>query len=315
MYDVFISYSRKDTKVIDRICEELKKQGITFFIDRKGISGGMEFPEIIVDAIENSRIFLFVGSKNSYTSRYAVNEVTYMYNTKGKNTILPYMIDDTPLPKSMQFIFGSVNYRNIHDHPIKTVLISDIKSMLSLINGDSPVQDYDNYKNQGKTQPAHPLFSYLNSKHWIINACVLLQIAILFYAYGVFFFLFQKGFIANPPHHIVWWTNVVLTTSVLLSICGTALLLWNKKTAFYSICALDVIQAICISLIANSVYHKLYDYKSVVYSTLSDIGESIATHPVAYIFIVFGLILLHCSTMWAVLQIKKNGVSAWSQLK
>lgn len=36
-YDVFISYSRKDTVVADRICAALDQQDITYFIDRKGI--------------------------------------------------------------------------------------------------------------------------------------------------------------------------------------------------------------------------------------------------------------------------------------
>ena len=31
MYDVFISYSRKDTKIVDRICKELDKN-IAFYI-------------------------------------------------------------------------------------------------------------------------------------------------------------------------------------------------------------------------------------------------------------------------------------------
>lgn len=87
MYDVFISYSRKDSKIADRICSELKKNNITYFIDRKGIAGGLEFPEIIVDAIENSKVFLFIGSKNSYASRYVINEVTYMYNVKGEEVL------------------------------------------------------------------------------------------------------------------------------------------------------------------------------------------------------------------------------------
>ena len=58
-YDVFISYSRKDTKTADRICDALSKSGVTCFIDRKDIDGGKEFTEVIMDAIDNSALFLF----------------------------------------------------------------------------------------------------------------------------------------------------------------------------------------------------------------------------------------------------------------
>ncbi|MCH5174570.1 MAG: toll/interleukin-1 receptor domain-containing protein [Prevotellaceae bacterium] len=34
-YDVFISYSRKDTEVAEKICFALDKYGISYFIDRK----------------------------------------------------------------------------------------------------------------------------------------------------------------------------------------------------------------------------------------------------------------------------------------
>ena len=45
--DVFISYSRKDYKVADRLCREMDKVGISYFIDRKGITGGDHFIKTI----------------------------------------------------------------------------------------------------------------------------------------------------------------------------------------------------------------------------------------------------------------------------
>lgn len=56
-YDVFISYSRKDIEIADRICQALRNHGITFFIDRQGIGGGMEFPLVLAQAIRNSKLF------------------------------------------------------------------------------------------------------------------------------------------------------------------------------------------------------------------------------------------------------------------
>ena len=39
-YDVFISYSRKDTPITDQICAAFDRAGISYFIDRQGIGGG-----------------------------------------------------------------------------------------------------------------------------------------------------------------------------------------------------------------------------------------------------------------------------------
>lgn len=110
-YDVFISYSRLDTKIADRICEAFDAAGITYFIDRQGLSAGMEFPKVLADAIENSKLFLFLASQNSYKSKFTDSEITYAFNIKEKGNIIPYIIDGSTLPKHLQFVFSSINWR------------------------------------------------------------------------------------------------------------------------------------------------------------------------------------------------------------
>lgn len=129
-YDVFISYSRKDTVIADRICKALSKAGITYFIDRKGIGGGIEFPLVLADAICESSLFLFLASDNSYKSKFTNNEITFAFNEKPKHSILPYIIDGSELPRHIRFIFAGINWRNLKEHPIETVLVSDLASLL-----------------------------------------------------------------------------------------------------------------------------------------------------------------------------------------
>lgn len=130
-YDVFISYSRKDTPIADRICEAFDRAGITYFIDRQGIAGGMEFPQVLADAIEESTLFLFLASENSYQSKFTNNEILYAFNEKSTNSLLPYVIDGSRLPKQLRFSFASINVRNIEEHPIEPVLVDDIIHLLA----------------------------------------------------------------------------------------------------------------------------------------------------------------------------------------
>lgn len=124
-YDVFISYSRLDTKIADRICEAFDAAGITYFIDRQGLSAGMEFPKVLADAIENSKLFLFLASQNSYKSKFTDSEITYAFNIKEKGNIIPYIIDGSTLPKHLQFVFSSINWR-VRKHNDDRDLIFDI---------------------------------------------------------------------------------------------------------------------------------------------------------------------------------------------
>lgn len=129
-YDIFISYRRKDTTIADKICNALDGANISYFIDRQSIGGGMEFSIILADAICESQLFLFLASKNSYESKFTNNEITFAFNEKPKQIILPYIIDGSELPRHMRFVFAGINWRNIDEHPIQTILVNDITKLL-----------------------------------------------------------------------------------------------------------------------------------------------------------------------------------------
>ena len=155
-YDVFISYSRKDTKVADRICEVFDKVGISYFIDRQGIGGGFEFPLPLAENIVSSKIFLFLASENSYNSKFTINEIVFAFNKKEKNSILPYIIDNSSLPLDLEFVFAGVNWRNIKEHPIEKTLVLDIFKLLGRETSTRPalVKTYrvGDYYDDGKKQ-------------------------------------------------------------------------------------------------------------------------------------------------------------------
>lgn len=129
-HEVFISYSRKDMAIADRICKAFDEAGITYFIDRQGIGGGFEFPEVLANAIIECKVVLYLASHNSYASKFTNAELTFAFNEKSKNSVLPYIIDGSSMPPALRFVFAGVNWRNIKDHPIETTLVADILRML-----------------------------------------------------------------------------------------------------------------------------------------------------------------------------------------
>ena len=140
-YDIFISYSRKDTAIADQICAALDSVGITYFIDRQGIGGGFEFPAVLAENIVNSKIFLLLASKNSYESKFTMSEIVFAFNKKPKNAIMPYIIDNSSLPISLEFVFAGINWRNMTDHPIDPTLVDDLLRMLGRKRVEKVVED------------------------------------------------------------------------------------------------------------------------------------------------------------------------------
>ena len=64
-YDIFISYSRADLEIVTSFARQLEYAGYKIWIDQTGIDKGALFKSIIVQAIENSKVFLFFSSNLS----------------------------------------------------------------------------------------------------------------------------------------------------------------------------------------------------------------------------------------------------------
>jgi len=112
-YDVFISYSRKDTEVVNHIYDTLTGAGYTCFIDRQGISGGADFPTVLAQAIMDSKLCLFIASENSYASEFTLKEITFAISKKGSRFIFPLIVDDSSLPPTLELLLSNINWRRL----------------------------------------------------------------------------------------------------------------------------------------------------------------------------------------------------------
>lgn len=157
-YDVFISYSRKDSKIVGELCGIFDRSCISYFIDKESIYGGDDFAKRITDAMLISRIFLFIASKNSYESMYSINEVKFFrekFKDKKDRMIIPYIIDGTVMPKELDFILGTINRLNINEHPIESYLIRNILMTLNTTISDGSIYS-KNERSAGLPQSKRP---------------------------------------------------------------------------------------------------------------------------------------------------------------
>ena len=134
--DVFISYSRKNKGIASQVCNAFDKAGISYFIDCDEILSGQDFVNVIIKAIRDSSIFLFMASQNSYASQITIDEVYEALDgvAKGNHQIITYIIDGSELPDDLRFRLRRYNWRIKDEHPIESVLVTDIKKLLSKDN-------------------------------------------------------------------------------------------------------------------------------------------------------------------------------------
>lgn len=130
IYDVFISYSWNDIDIAKEIYETIIDAGLKCCFDKETFHGGADFPKITAANICNSDVFLFLGSKSSFISGWAPDEVAFAKSHKPRGKLLYYAIDNSTMPDFMDLAFAAINRRNIFEHPFKSVLIEDIRQML-----------------------------------------------------------------------------------------------------------------------------------------------------------------------------------------
>lgn len=106
---IFISYKRVDTKRVDALRKSIEQAtGETCWIDRDGIESDAQFVEVIMDAIDQCEIFLFMRSKahnniTNHSTDWTIREVNYALGEKKR--IVFINLDNAPLPRWFKFMF------------------------------------------------------------------------------------------------------------------------------------------------------------------------------------------------------------------
>ena len=108
---IFISYSRKDRRIVNKVVSLLREKGFNLWIDTTGIESGEQFKHKIVNAIEGCEVFLYFASKNSNVSPWTAKEIGVA--TSLNKRIIPIRLDHSPFNKEVLFDIVNINYIDI----------------------------------------------------------------------------------------------------------------------------------------------------------------------------------------------------------
>jgi hypothetical protein len=102
---VFVSYSRKDGRLVYPVVKAMRVTGEEIFLDVDNIKLGEDWNQSLEDAILSSRAFALFWSFASSRSELVSKEWTYAIQI-GKANIIPLMLDRTPLPEELKYREG-----------------------------------------------------------------------------------------------------------------------------------------------------------------------------------------------------------------
>ena len=90
--DVFISYRHCNADLVAPVEEELKKRGISYFIDRVGVNYGIDYSTAIARAVKACKVMLFFWTQDANDSGDMIREVKMALDLNKR--VVPYRIGD-----------------------------------------------------------------------------------------------------------------------------------------------------------------------------------------------------------------------------
>lgn len=163
-YDVFISYSRKDKRIVKSFCEIFTKAGITFWLDEVGIENGESFKTAIVKAIENAAVFLYFSSINSNKSPWTAKEVGIA--VARNKPIIPIKLDNSPFNKEVEFDLVNLDFvecynAEINQNVSEKLIISIKKRCQAALLDEAAVIEHSKKKRQKRRIFLYSSFIFL----------------------------------------------------------------------------------------------------------------------------------------------------------
>ena len=117
IYDVFISYSTNDQKVVEGLSAYLEKKGIRCFVAYRDIPKGIDWAEAITTAIENCRLMIVVFSEHINRSKQVDREISICIE-EGK-PILTFKIQNVTLTGTKKYYLQNLNWIDAFPNPEK----------------------------------------------------------------------------------------------------------------------------------------------------------------------------------------------------
>lgn len=127
-YDVFISYSRHDTNVVNEFVERLEREGFSVWIDRDGIESGDAFKKIILQAIKNSAVVLFFSSQYSNQSSWTAKEIGVA--VKYKKPVIPILLDGSNFNEEVEFDLINLDFIDYQDVTVRGIMMDRLVKSL-----------------------------------------------------------------------------------------------------------------------------------------------------------------------------------------
>lgn len=109
-HDLFISYSSRNKAIADAVCHKLEEREIKCWIAPLDILPGSNYAEELINAIDESKLFVLIFSKDSNQSRHVLRECERVA-ARGI-PIVSFRMEDVFPGARLQYFLGAPHWLN-----------------------------------------------------------------------------------------------------------------------------------------------------------------------------------------------------------
>ena len=134
-YDVFISYSSKDQKVVEAMCAYLEQHKVRCFVAYRDIPKGVVWAKAIVEALDESKMMVVVFSEEFNLSDQVDREIELA--SEDKKPILTFRISDAMFKGAKKYYLKNINWIDAFPDPEKVfdALLDNVYKLIGQPDG------------------------------------------------------------------------------------------------------------------------------------------------------------------------------------
>jgi len=302
MERIFISYKRVDKEKVFKIKDQIESVlGEKCWIDIDGIQSDAQFKNVIIKAINECEVVLFMYSKahtkiKNLGEDWTVRELNFA-SRKNKRIVF-VNIDGSTLTDVFEFDYGTQQQVDARSSEAMDRLFEDLGKWLSISSKKGSCEQ--------PPSASQPQF------HPFVTICIIVQCLLyVFFALQALRLQLWKPIPYNPHCRTL---NMVVIVLFVVSLFSTVYLYKRKKWAYWCIVASDIAVFILITSISKNMTGKVLNDELLIqlhgYGRMMNFGSGFIPC-VEFILVV----IAHTVITYLVLQIKYKGQRAWELLK
>jgi len=145
-HSIFICHAPEDRNIAEAICGKLENNNVKCWFAPRDIHPGERFATSIVNALDESKIIIWVFSRKSDVSPHVRSEIEHAFHKK--KIIIPFIIEEVRPSREMQFLLAP-----LHGLDAKNVPLDSSTETLTQVIQKQLAQDEKREKSQNNQKP------------------------------------------------------------------------------------------------------------------------------------------------------------------